>query len=191
MIDQVMRVKNAIFILFIAFQVSSVCAQSKYFTRSGHVYFMSHTDIIDIDANNHQVVSFLDIESGEMVFAVLMKSFEFTLATAEEHFNENYAESDKYPKAKFKGKILEFDKIDLTKPGKYNVHVKGNLTIKDRTHTITEKGTLEVKNDKIIGKSAFDIAIADYNISVPKVVEDRVAKIVNLKINMEYIPYKK
>ena len=184
-----MKTKLFIIIAVTASIFSVVNAQSKYYTRSGHIYFMSHTDIIDIDANNHQVVSFLDIQTGEMVFAVLMKSFEFTLATAEEHFNETYAESDRYPKAKFTGKILEIDKIDLTKPGKYNVTVQGDLTIKNRTHNITEKGTLEVKGGKIIGKSAFNIAIADYNIHVPKVVEERVAKIVNLKINMEYTSY--
>ena len=179
--------KKIIFLLSILFTVN-ISAQ-RVFTRNGHVYFISHTDIIDIDGNNHQVTSFLDIETGEIVFAVLIKAFEFTLATAEEHFNESYMESHLHPKSKLTGKIIEINDIDLTKPGIYDVTVEGELTIHGITKNIKEKGQLEVKGDRISGTSCFKVAIADYNIKVPKLVEDRVAKVVDVRINLEYEPY--
>ncbi len=177
-------------LLLSAFLVLNVTAQ-KYFTRTGHVYFLSHTDIIDIDGNNHQVISFLDVQTGEMVFAVLIKAFEFTLATAEEHFNETYMESQVFPKSKFTGKILEIDNIDLTEAGIYEVTVEGDLTIHGVTKRIKEKGRLESKDSKIFGTSDLKIAIDDYNIKVPKLVEDRVAKIVDVKISLEYEPFER
>ena len=152
---------------------------------------MSHTDAIDIDGTNRQVVSFLDIKSGEMVFGILIKSFEFTLATASEHFNETYMESYKYPKASFKGYVKDIQKIDFTKPNKYDVVVEGDLTIHGITKKVVEKGTLEIKENEIIGMSQFKVSISDYNIVVPKLVEDRVAKIVDVKVNMDYKPYQK
>ncbi len=175
-------------LLLSVFLVLSVNAQ-KYFTRTGHIYFLSHTDIIDIDGNNHQVISFLDIKTGEMAFAVLVKAFEFTLATAEEHFNESYMESHIYPKIKFIGKILDINNTDLTGKGIHKVTVEGDLTIRGITKRIKEEGTLELKEGKIYGSSDIKTAIDDFNIKVPKLVEDRVAKIVDVKINMEYEPY--
>ncbi len=163
--------------------------QDEYFTRTGHVYFISHTDVIDIDGNNSQVYSFLNIKTGEIVFALLVKSFEFTLATAKEHFNESYMESNIYPKSKFKGKINGIETIDLTKEGVYNVIVEGDLTIHGITKTVTEPGTLEVKGGKIYGKSKFEVAIDDYGIKVPKIVKNRVATVVEVDIDMIYEPY--
>ena len=176
----------SIIIAFIAF---SAFGQDKYFTRSGHVYFISHTDVIDIDGNSHQMGSILNIETGEMVFSVLIKSFKFTLATAEEHFNENYMESDLYPKSSFKGKITNIDEIDFTKDGNYNVMTEGGLTIHGVTNQVKKPGTLTVEDGKIIGNSEFIVNIDDYDITVPNVVKDRVAKEINVKINLTYEPY--
>lgn len=170
---------------------TNLLSQEKYFTRTGHAYFISRTDVIDIDGNNHQVGSIMNIKTGEMVFTVLIKSFEFTLATAEEHFNETYMESDEFPKSKFKGIIQNIESIDLTKDGKHEVTVKGDLTIHGVTKSISVPATLETKDGKIIGKSEFTVNIDDYKIKVPKVVEKRVSKIIEIKIDMEYKPYNK
>ena len=185
--------KNSSLLLvgFIVLICNTVFGQDKYYTRTGHVYFLSHTDVIDIDGNNNQVTSFLDIKTGEMVFAVLIKSFEFTLATAKEHFNESYMESHLYPKSKFKGVIKEIGSFDLTNDGEYRVTVEGDLTIHGITKSVSEPGTLKVKDGKIYGESTFKVAIDDYEIKVPKIVEDRVAKIVDIKIDMVYEPYNK
>jgi hypothetical protein len=166
-------------------------SQDRYFTKSGTIYFMSHTDVIDIDGTNNQVVSFLDLKTGEIVFGVLIKSFEFTLATASEHFNETYMESHKFPKASFKGKVNDLSKIDFSKPGKYEVLVEGDLAIHGVTKKVAEKGILEIKDGNILANSEFTVSISDYNIVVPKIVEDRVAKVVNVKVNLTYKPYQK
>ncbi|MEE4197519.1 MAG: YceI family protein [Bacteroidales bacterium] len=169
----------------------SLPAQDVYFTRSGHIYFISETDVIDIDADNHQVASFLDIETGKIQFAVLIKSFQFSLATAKEHFNESYMESDKFPQATFKGKINDMNTIDLKEQGVYHVHVTGEITIRGITKNITVPAEIQVSEDGVNAGSVFLLAIADFNIRVPKVVEHRVAKQVAVKVNMDYTPYKK
>lgn len=172
--------------------VNCLCfSQERYFTKTGTIYFISHTDAIDIDGTNNQVVSFLDLKTGEIVFGVLIKSFEFTLATASEHFNETYMESHKFPKAGFKGKVNDISKIDFSKPGKFEVTVEGDLTIHGVTKKVSEKGTLEIKEGAILADSEFVVTINDYNITVPKIVEDRVAKVVNVKVNLTYKPYQK
>jgi len=183
--------KIIVIILFFALIQLAGFSQSTYFTRSGHIYFISHTDVIDIDADNHQVASFLDIESGKIQFAVLIKSFEFSLATAKEHFNESYMESDKFHKATFKGEILNIDSINLNKNGICSVRVKGDITIKGITKNIEVPGKLIIENGQINAISEFELSISDFNISVPRIVENRVAKIVKLKVNMNYTLYKK
>lgn len=187
-----MRKSVIILILALGFGIcSQAIGQDKYFTRTGHVYFISRTDVIDIDGNNHQVGSILNIETGELVFSVLIKSFEFTLATAEEHFNETYMESDEFPKAKFKGNIDNMAEIDLGSPGTYQVTVTGMLTIHGETNQVTVPAEIQVKEAEIIGKCEFSVHLDDYRIKVPKVVEDRVAKEIDIKIDMNYKPYTK
>jgi polyisoprenoid-binding protein YceI len=182
-----------IIITAIALFISTVLvnAQYVYFTKTGHVYFMSHTDAINIDGNNNQVTSFFNIEKNEIVFQLLIKSFKFTLATAEEHFNETYMESDKFPKASLKGTVINTSDIKINVNGTYKAIVKGELTIHGVTKPIEQEGSITVKDGKISAASSFKINIDDYGIKVPKLVEDRVAKIVDVKIDLEYEPYTK
>ncbi len=163
--------------------LSLVNAQ-QYITKTGHAYFMSHTDAIDIDGNNHQVAAIANVETGEVVFIMLIKAFTFTLATADKHFNETYMESEKYPKATFKGKIPMLTGIDLTKNGEYKVTAEGMLTIHGQTQPVTKEGKLTVKDGTIGLESDFQVSISDYKIEVPRSVEHRVAKIVDVHIDM-------
>lgn len=162
---------------------------SLYFTRTGHIYFISHTEIIDIDANHRQVGSFLNIKTGELVFTLLMKSFEFTLPLAEEHFNENYVESEKYPRATFKGKILNMSQDDYLVHGEHRVEVEGDLTIHGVTLRVREPGQLTVANGEIRASSRFSIVLDDYKIKVPSIVADRVARVIPIDVVMIYKPY--
>jgi polyisoprenoid-binding protein YceI len=166
-------------------------AQDTYFTRSGQIYFISKTDAIDIDATNNQVASFFDIESGKIQFAVLIKSFEFTLATAKEHFNEEYMESDKFPKAIFKGEIIDYDKNKLQTNSIHHVKVKGEITIKGITKNIEVTGQITKQNNQVLASSDFKLSTDDFGIKVPKLVEHRVAKEVSVKVTITYTPYKK
>lgn len=170
---------------------TSEAAGNRYFTKSGFISFISATPLIDIEGTDNRVTSFLDIKTGEMVFMVFIKDFKFRLALAEEHFNENYMYSEKYPQSKFKGKITNIETTDLTKEGTYFVTVEGDLTIKDRTNHVKATGSLEVKDGKIIANSKLNVLLKDYNIEVPKIVEDKVAKEIPITIRMEYEQYNK
>ena len=176
-------------ILFLFLQFS-LTGQNTYFTRTGHVYFISKTEAIDIDANNYQAASFFDIKTGKVQAAVLIKSFEFTLATAKEHFNESYMESDKYPKASFKGSIINIEDINFKEEKSYQLNAKGSITIRGITKTIKFPVEIIIKNKNIIAKSEFNLSIDDFNIEVPKLVDHRVAKSILVRVHMKYTPYK-
>lgn len=170
---------------------ASCFAQDKYFTRTGDIEFISKADMIEIIGKNDQVISFLNIETEELVFGVMMNAFDFELATAEEHFNESYAETHKFPHSKFKGRMNGISDISFSTPGKYTVTVEGDLTIHGETKRIEEQASLEVKNDEIEGHCAFNITISDYKIHVPRLLKNRVGKTAEIRVNMVYRPYRK
>lgn len=180
------------FLFALFFLMSGIQAQTRYFTKTGTISFYSHTPMEDIDAENHQVTSFLDIESGEMVFAVLIRSFEFKKSLMEEHFNENYMDSEKFPKSQFKGNVVNIKDIDFSKPGKHDIQIKGDLTIRGETNHVETSGTLEIKEDgKIYGITKFNIDIDTYGIKIPKVVKDKIARSIEISCVMNYEPYNK
>jgi polyisoprenoid-binding protein YceI len=142
----------------------------------------------DIKADNNQVASVLDISTGDIVFQVLVKSFHFDRALMEEHFNENYMESDKIPKSTFKGKIINLSSVDFKKNGTYEVTVDGDLTLHDVTNKISAKGTMEVLTDGINANSKFNIVPEDYKINIPGVVREKIAKSLEITVSMKYAP---
>src|SRR4051812_8786294 len=111
-----MRITIAAICMFLALSVN---AQDKYFTRSGKVSFFSKTDMENIEAVNTKGTSTLDTKTGQLEFAVLMKAFEFEKELMMEHFNENYVESDKFPKSVFKGTIDDISSVNFQKDGIY------------------------------------------------------------------------
>ena len=163
-------------VLFFLFNLVLAVNAQKYMTKNGFIGFYSHTPMEDIKAENNQVVGALDISTGEMVFQALIKSFHFDRALMEEHFNENYMESDKIPKSMFKGKITNLSAVDFTKNGAYDVTVEGDLTIHDVTNKITTKGTIEVVSGGINANSKFNIIPEDYKITIPGVVREKINK---------------
>ncbi len=165
-------------------------AQSRFLTKNGHVGFYSHTPMEDIKADNNQVGSIIDIEKGEIIFTVIMKSFRFDRALMEEHFNENYAESDKFPKASFKGKITNLAAVDFKKAGVYNVDVDGNMTIHGVTKPHTAKGTIEVKDENLLVKAKFNISLKEYGIIIPDLVKDKIQDSMEITVDMDYAPMK-
>lgn len=155
-------------------------------TRTGHIDFYSHTPLEDIKADNDQVASVIDLSTGEIVFQVLIKSFKFEKALMEEHFNESYLESDKYPRATFRGKITEPEPSALRKEGKHNVTIEGDLNLHDVTKKITVQGTIVTGQEKLNATSKFNIKPADYNIEIPSVVRGNIAETIEVNVNMNY-----
>lgn len=182
--------KKSILLLGISIIALTAFSQ-KYLTKNGLIKFYSETPIETIEANNLQVNSALDISSGDFVFKVLMKSFEFEKALMQEHFNENYVESDKFPNATFKGKITNLKDVDFTTDGEYETLVDGELTIHGVTNKVSKKGTFTVKEGQIIGLSSFIVNPEDYDIKIPKTVVDNIAEEIEVTVEVKLDEYKK
>lgn len=158
----------------------------KYMTKNGNIKFYSETPIETIQAENSQVNAAFDTQTGDLVFKVLIKSFQFPKALMQEHFNENYMESDKFPNATFKGKVTNMTSIDFTKEGTYEALLEGDLTLHNVTKKISEKGTFTVKpGDKIHGTSKFNVKPSDYEIKIPGAVVKNIAESIEVTVDIE------
>ncbi|MCX6267217.1 MAG: YceI family protein [Bacteroidetes bacterium] len=156
----------------------------KYITKTGYIKFYSASPLEKIEAHNRQVNSALDISTGGFVFKVLMKSFEFEKALMQEHFNENYVESDKFPSATFAGKVTNIKDVNTGKDGIYEANVEGKLTLHGVTKDIKQKGSFEMKQGRLIGKAKFNIAVADYNITIPGNVGNNISKTIEVTVDI-------
>ena len=152
----------------------------KYFTRDGKVAFFSEAPLEKIEAHNSKATSVMDTSTGRLEFAVLIKAFQFEKSLMQEHFNENYMESDKYPKATFKGNITNMEAIDFSKDGEYTVDVAGDLTIHGETKAVKTNGTIKIVKGEISAFSSFEVQVADYKIEIPAIVRDNIAKTVKI-----------
>ena len=177
--------KKIVLVLAI-FSLSLSIYSQKYLTKTGYINFFSSTPVEDINADNYKVSSVLDASNGDMVFKLAMKSFEFKKKLMEEHFNENYVESDKYPNSTFKGKITNMADVDLATNGKYKVNVEGKLTIHGVTKDVSTTGEIHVAGENLFAKSEFNVAPADYEIIIPKLVRGKIAKELLIKVEMKY-----
>lgn len=176
--------KKIIILFLIAFTGAVSLQAQRYMTKNGFIKFYSDAPLEKIEAANRQVNAAIDTKTGDFVFKVLMKSFVFPKALMQEHFNENYVESDKYPEAKFIGKITNLKDIDFLKDGIYNALVEGKLTIHNETKDIQAKGTIEVKQDKLNCDSKFNVTVADYKIKIPNTVANNIGKIVEVTVQI-------
>ncbi len=178
--------KQILFTVLFAATVMSGMTQSKYITRNGYISFFSSAPIEDITADNNGVGSIIDPATGEMVFTLRMTGFEFEKKLMQQHFNENYVESDKFPKSTFKGFITNNDKVDYSKPGQYSVNVKGDLTIHGVTKTMQTPGTLEVTRNGLEASSKFIVKPADFDIKIPGIMRNKIAEEIEVTVEMEY-----
>jgi hypothetical protein len=163
---------------------TSINGQKIYSTKTGTISFFSSTPLEDIEAKTSEVESKVS-SNGQIVFMLLMKGFEFENQEMEDHFNEEYVESTKYPKADFKGNIINVADINFAKDGVYPAKVKGNLTLHGVTRPVAADGTIEVRGSKIVAKSKFDIALKDYNIG-GSLIGKKIANTIAININCVY-----
>jgi hypothetical protein len=163
-------------------------AQLKYETRSGKVTFHSKTAVEEIYAENNQASSILKVDGSKKIvaFNVMMRSFKFEKALMEEHFNEKYVHSETYPSARFIGEIKS--PLDLTEPGVYkSVHIQGSLAFHGVTNPITISADIEVKqHDQIAAFSTFKIVPDEYNVKIPKLVSEQIAKEIVVTVDVLY-----
>ena len=153
-------------------------------TQSGEISFFSKTPMEDIDAVNKQVGSIINSANNEVAVQIRVTNFIFPNKLMQEHFNENYLETDKYPSATFKGKIKE--PIDLKVAGTYAVTAAGTATIHGVTRPVELKGTLVSTGKTLTLNCLFDIRLDEYKIDIPKIVFAKIAEVVKVKGNISY-----
>lgn len=162
----------------------------KYLTKTGTIKFVSKAPLETIEGVNKSVASLIDTKAGTLDFIVQIKSFVFDRQLLQEHFNENYMESTKFPKATFKGKIENINAVNFTKDGEYEAITSGKLTIHGITKDIKQKGKIIIKQGKAVLASSFNVLLADYNIAIPGAVKDKISKEVKIEINCTLEPIK-
>jgi YceI-like domain len=176
-------------ILIISLLISGKSFGQMYSTQSGEISFFSDTPMENISAVNKNVGAIINTSTNEVAVSMKMTGFEFPNKLMQEHFNENYMESEKYPVGTFKGKIIE--SIDYTKNGTYDVTAKGQFTIHGVTVPREMKGKLTVENQKINLISNFDVKLVDHKIDIPKLVFAKIAEVISVKTKYSLMPYVK
>jgi hypothetical protein len=158
----------------------------KYFTKEGVIDIFSQTSLFTIEAHNQTVASILNMENGEVVASTLVRSFKFREALVEEHFNENYMQSEQFPKAIFKGKITNFSQVSFTKDGTHDLMIEGDLTIHGEIRPLKTTGKLEIKNGKISASTEFDVSLENYKIKIEEQYKDRIKDDIRLVVHFDY-----
>ena len=166
------------------FAVALCMDAQTYMTRTGKVDFNATTKSSPekIEAKNNEVACIVDAKTGDVRFQILIKSFKFERELMQEHFNENYMESDKFPKSEFKGMITNLADVNFGKDGTYNAKVSGKLTIHGVTNDVSQPGTITVKGNSVVLAAKFAVKLKDYNINIPAVVADKVDKEAAIKL---------
>jgi len=178
--------KSSIPFILVFLGLTQFVSAQKLISKNGHIWFFSHTLVEDIEAHNRQTVSILDPATGTIQFNLLIKSFEFQQKLMQEHFNENYMESDAYPKATFTGNIDNFSQINFNSDGNYTVQVSGDLTIHGVTRQVVTSGVLIIRSGVVGVNAKFPVAPKDYNIIIPDLVKENIANKVEVNVDVTY-----
>ena len=174
-------------LVMLVFVLTGFTQTSIYQTVNGAIDFRSEAPLELINASSDQLIGAIDIDKKNFTFKILMRSFQgFNSPLQKEHFNENYVESDKFPDASFKGKIIEDQ--DLTVNGTYELRAKGVLTIHGVSQERIIKSYVTVNNNIITLKSSFSVLLSDHNIPIPKVVYQKLANEIKVDVNATLEP---
>ena len=163
-------------------------AQARYMTKTGQISFFSSSPVEDIEAKNQQVAAVLDFGTSQLAFSLPVKGFVFKRTLMQEHFNENYLESDKFPKATFSGRFVGFEAATLATAGPHTTQVEGDLTLHGVTHHILVPASVELKEGQLLASATFAIAPADYRIEIPLLVRNSIAKVVSVRVALACAP---
>jgi polyisoprenoid-binding protein YceI len=153
-----------------------------YILEKSKITFFSEAPLENIDATNTQAKSIFQKSSGNIAFQVPIKGFNFKKSLMQQHFNESYMESDKYPNATFSGTVSFFK----NKRGPQPVDATGKLTIRGITKNISVKGTLEQKDDQIFMNAKFPLRVEDFDIKIPRIVFFNIAEVVDVDVSFIY-----
>ena len=177
--------KNITIVLIFSFFLFSAYSQDRYATRNGLVSFYSETSLESIKAVNNQVSCVFDIKTGDIVFQIKMVGFHFKRALMEEHFNEKYIDSEEYPKSTFIGRIHDWSPAFLDRSNTLDVSALGIIEIHGIKKEINAEGRIRFKQETIDISSEFVLTIADFNIDIPNLVKDKIAKKVQINVDVQ------
>ena len=176
--------KKIIIILFILTN-TFVFAQEKIITKTGTVSFEASIPAVEeVKAKNNSVSCVLSTKTGHIASMALVKSFRFKVALMEEHFNENYIESDKFPKIIFKGIIENFNYENL-KSIEETYKIKGTLELHGKSKEIIVIAKIKKLDNITHISSKFFVNVSDFDIEIPSVVSKKVSKKVDINLDFE------
>ena len=175
--------KIVLIILLISISLG-IRAQQILIANNARLSFFSKTVLEDIEGKSETAVSVIDLKSREIIFRVRNTSFQFKKKLMQEHFNENYMESEKYPTSEFKGTIKE--PIDLSKDGNQKVTIEGNLNIHGVTKPYKTQAEFTISKGTITAKAVFKVRIADHGIEIPTLVFKHIAEVLEVSILSTY-----
>lgn len=182
-IKSTVKMKKVIVLLFLFVGILNVSAQ-KYMTKTGSLKFEASVESFEeVAAENKNTSALLESSTGEIALLTLIKGFRFKVALMEEHFNENYIESDKFPKATFKGKVENFDAAKLSSASGI-FKISGDLTLHGKTKKVTTNAKISKSGDKITVTGNFEAKPEDFDIEIPKLVSKKVADKVKITFNL-------
>lgn len=178
--------KLVIVIFLLLCGLSGWSQNDRLITRSGHVWFFSHAPLEDIEAHSKQVAAILATSSGMLAMELPIVTFQFKKRLMQEHFNENYMESSKFPKGIFRGAITNFQLVNMNKDGAYPAIAEGVLEIRGVKKNVKVEGSAIVKGGKLTLKGKFNINLKDFNIKVEKHLEKNIASTVAVNVDIEF-----
>jgi len=164
--------------------VTAGAKAQRYTSEKSHVTFFSKAALEDITADNKKANSLMNPSTGDIAFVVPVGEFKFEQALMEEHFNEKYLETEKFPRATFQGKMTGFDAADTQAQ---KITAKGKLTIHGVTKEVEIPGTIEKKGEKYAAQSEFMVKLEDYKIVIPQLLWQKVAEEVKVTVNFTYV----
>ena len=174
------------YLMLLVFALGTYQLQAqKYICNEGEISFFSEAPLENIKANSNKASSLIDLEKGEVAFSVPINSFQFKKALMQKHFNENYMESDQFPKATFTGKIEQYENQE----GQYRALAVGDLTIHGQKRKVSIEGDLSIKDQQVTINAVFPVKLKDHKIKIPKILFSNIAEEVEVTLNFQYQPY--
>jgi hypothetical protein len=181
--------KSITILLLVTGSMLTLQAQNIYIDKAGKVSFFSKAPLENIEAHNTQALGIIELDKGRVGISILIKGFRFAKALMEEHFNENYLESDKYPKAIFNGKIIDYEKLDFFNPNGVEAVVVGNITIHGITKPLHSNVLFKPNGDTdaLNCSAQFKLKPEDFNIKIPSLVINNIAKEIEVSVNFSIV----
>lgn len=181
-----MKTRTTLLLIIGLSVIGQLMAQGPLVDRKGEIRFFSSAVLEDIEANSKEALGAIDLEKGTIAVSMLMKSFEFEKSLMQEHFNENYIESDKYPKATFKGTLSNFESLNFKKAGRFEAEVNGEIEIHGVTKPWNATVMFDVTSTSLSAKTVFMVVLEDFKVKIPRLMFRNIAEEVEVTAQFNF-----